>query len=830
MKFNLSRALCATTALATGLLISGQALAQSTGTAIVEELVVTGTAGPRNLDGAIVAQTEPKSRASVTEEFISRQSPGQSVLDTINLLPGVNFTNNDAYGSSGGDIVIRGFDGQRIALLQDGMPLNDSGNYAIFSSQLLESDLVAKVDVNLGTTDVDSPTAAAAGGTINYITKRASEEFGVRGEVGFGSNDFQRYYGTVETGAVGPLGTKAWFSALYTKNDLFKPHDSSTKPKGQIEKTQLNARVDQDFGDIGEASLMFQWNKARNNFINRINRGQFTRRGVTATGAPESLVAPTDCVRPTPGPGAQVDNPTVNGVQQCPSAFYNFNINPSDTANIRGQSSWNLSDQLTLTVDPSFQYVLANGGGAQIWAENDPQLRGNTAAAGVDLNGDGDILDRVYLYRPNTTNTRRYGLTSSLIWKFSENQNVRIAYTFDRAKHRQTGDVGYIGPDGEVANVFGGKDGHGADVDLPDGTNLRRRDRASVAMLNQVAAEYRGRFLEDKLLISAGLRAPFFKRNLNNLCYQQNTFNAYCTTQVGTPVPGTDDGTGKPLVTFPTAALNANPANGPPLRYGQPRKFTRKYDDVLPNVGVSYDITDAVTVYASYAETLSAPRTDDLYDQVLVDPGPEHTKAYDVGVRYSQGPLLGSVAVWKNDFSNRIERVLDEPSGIAFSQNVGDVEQWGIDGSAGFQPTDDLSVYGTISYIESEIQQDIPNATTGILPTKGKSLYEVPKWQGGVRVQWDPMEMLSLGVQGKFVGDRWTNLVNTEKFNGYTLWDLDARLKLEQFGLKNTYLQGNIRNLFDERYLGDISSNLTGTAVAQPGYRRTFIVTLHVEY
>lgn len=174
--------------------------------------------------------------------------------------------------------------------------------------------------------------------------------------------------------------------------------------------------------------------------------------------------------------------------------------------------------------------------------------------------------------------------------------------------------------------------------------------------------------------------------------------------------------------------------------------------------------------------------------------------------------------------------MLDEPSGIAFSQNVGDVKQWGIDGQVGFKPSDELSFYGSLSYINSEIQDDIPNAVAGVLPTKGKSLYETPKWQGGVRVQWDPAEMLSLGVQGKFVGNRWTNLVNTEQFTGYALWDLDARLKLEPFGLRNTYLQGNVRNLFDERYLGDISSNLTGPAVAQPGYRRTFIVTLHVEY
>ena len=72
-----------------------------------------------------------------------------------------------------------------------------------------------------------------------------------------------------------------------------------------------------------------------------------------------------------------------------------------------------------LTVDPSFQYVLANGGGSQNFAETDAQLRGNSSALGVDLNGDGDLADTVSLYRPNNTNTRRYGVTSSLIWKFS---------------------------------------------------------------------------------------------------------------------------------------------------------------------------------------------------------------------------------------------------------------------------------------------------------------------------------------------------------------------------------------------------------------------------
>jgi iron complex outermembrane recepter protein len=823
MHNKLTRALCASTALATGLLLASSALAQSTGTAIVEELIVTGTSGPQSLDGAIVAETEPKSRASITQEFISRQAPGQTPLDSINLLPAVNFTNNDAFGSSGGDIVVRGFDSQRVALLQDGVPLNDSGNYAVYPNQQLDSDLIERVTVNLGTTDVDSPTAAAAGGTINYITRRASEDFGVRAEVALGSWNFQRYYGTVETGAIGPWGTKAWFSALYNKYDHFRPHDAVADPAGGVEKKQYNARIDQDFGEIGWASLIFHYNENRNSFINRTSLANFINRTVPV-------------------------NDRIAAAR---------NINPSNTGNIRGLSSWNLSETLTLTVDPSFQYVLANGGGVGNWPETDPQLRGNSTAAGVDLNGDGDFNDTVTLFRPNNTNTRRYGVTSSLIWKFADNQSFRIAYTFDKAKHRQTGEVGFLDAEGVgPENPFAGKEGHGRPVNLPDGTILRRRDRSSVAYLNQFAIEYRARFLEDRLLFNAGLRAPFFKRELRNFCFQRDTFNAYCTTQAGFPVPGTNDGSGRPFVVFPTGALAGNQpsaASGQRLTgatltafrtffglpataqnspwYGQPRQFERKYDKILPNLGASYELTEDLTVYASYAQTLSAPRTDDLYDRNDVDPGPETASAYDLGFRFQRSNVMAAGAVWYNNFTNRIERVFDEQSGIALSTNVGDVELWGIDGQVGFEPTDDLSLYASLSYIESEIQQNIQDGST-ILPTKGKSLYETPRIQGGVRARWDVTDAVSVGVQGKFVGDRWTNLVNTEKFPGYSLWDLDARVRLDRmgFGYDNTYVQLNVRNLFDERYLGDITSNLTGTALGQPGYRRTFIVTLHAEF
>ena len=800
------RALCATSALA-GMVLATSAMAQSTGTAVVEELVVTGQA-TRSLDG-MVAVEEPKARSTISQEFISTQTPGATVLDTINLLPGVNFTGNDAFGSAGGDITLRGFDSQRIALIQDGIPLNDSGNYAVYPNQQLDGDLIEKVDVNLGTTDVDSPTAAAAGGTINYITRKPQDEFGARFDLGVGSENFRRIYGVIETGKVGPWGTKAWASYNRATNDIFDA-------PGKIDKTQYNARIYQELGDNGDfVSLIANYNVNRNNFIRRITLAQF-QQGV-------KLPYDAACARPTPVAGTvQNEATSATGFTAACANYVGNNINPSNTGNLRGQSLFHLTDNLVLTIDPAFQYVIANGGGRTIMPENDPQLRSPT-----DLNGDGDTIDRVLVYWPNTTNTRRYTVNSSLIWKFAEGQSLRASYTYDYARHRQTGQASLFSAGGDPGNVFGGKDGYGQAIKLSDGSILRRRDRLSFATLKQFSVEYRGRFLEDKVLVNLGARAPFFKRELNQNCYMRDTFNAYCTNQVGTVVVGSNDGAGVPFVTFPAGSQVPSATT----LWGQPRKIERKYDKVLPNVGVSYDIGDHEQVYLSYAQTLSAPRTDDLYDRNVVNPQPEVADAYNLGWRWTSPTLLVSVDAWTNNFKNRVERQFDEAAGIFYSVNVGEVKLKGVDAQLSYKPEDYLSFYTSLSYVQSEIQSNFPNGAGGaILPTKGKSLYEVPKLQGATRVNWDITDWASLGVQGKFVGSRWTNLTNTEKAPGYALWDLDLRFKLDDIGMEKAYLQFNVKNLFDEKYLADISTNTNGTAQFQPGYPRAFVATLHAEF
>jgi iron complex outermembrane receptor protein len=419
-----------------------------------------------------------------------------------------------------------------------------------------------------------------------------------------------------------------------------------------------------------------------------------------------------------------------------------------------------------------------------------------------------------------------------LIWDAAEDHQFRLAYTFDWGRHRQTGQFGYIDANGFPEDPFAGRNGRA--VELPDGTILQRRNRLSYAMLNQIAAEYRGSFFNNTVDVTLGARAPFFDRELNNFCYQRDTFNSYCTTQTGTPVAGTD------LVTFPTSSMNPLPRpsaqdpNPEPYAYGKPRSFDKKYDAFLPNAGVTWRFAPSQQLYVSYAEGFSAPRTDDLYDVVDVNPEPETTNSYDIGYRYQSGTLIASFAAWKTDFSNRILRTFDEAAGIYLTRNVGDVTLQGFDGQIGWSPIEKLSLTGSVTYTDSEVKNDLPdgldsNGKPKFIKISGNRLVETPEWQFGARVAYS-VGAFDFGLLGKYVGERMSNDINTEVAPDYTTFDLDVRYNLASLGAGGSYLQLNVINLLDEEYLGDISSSTTGTAQYQLGAPRTAMITLRASF
>ena len=838
------------------------AFAQSTGTADFENtIVVTGT---RAKDvGGFEAPDTPKAKAVITQEFIARSVPGQTVLDVINVVPGVSFQNNDAYGLSGGKLNIRGFDQTRVSYTLDGIQLNDSGNYEVYSNFSMDPELIEQVNVGLGSTDVDSPTASATGGTVNQRTRTPSETMGGRFIGTLGKFDYSRVFAMFDTGSVTSSGTRAFVAGSTSK------YDNPFNNFGKLNRKQLNAKIFQPLGDNGDfVSVAGRYNRDRNNFFGSVTlrndlpapAGFPDRRG----GRDYNILS--DCTTDQPEAGV-ADVPNACGVE------FDRRLNPSNSWNLRANSRFSLTDTLTLAVDPSFQYTKANGGGvtgsgreqfATIGGQPATGFVGGSYYFGKDLNGDGDTLDRVELANPSQTRTNRYGIIAGLRWDATPDHTFRATFTRDHADHRQTGQIGFLKSNGKNEEAFPVDD----PISDANGNVVQKRDRQSYSILNQVAGEWRGVF--GPLTANVGLRLPFYTRDLENFCFTTaSNGNVDCF--------GQDE------------ALNAQYAAANPNVQG-PQKRKLEYNKALPNVGAVYDFSSTLSGFASYAKGLSVPSTDNLYnafffapDTAQAKPKPETTDTFDLGGRFRSSKVQAQLAGWFTKFNNRLASAYDPELDRTVYRNLGRVDKWGIDASLAYQPIRDLTLYGFGSLIRSEIKDNIqigggsdfdcdtaeanPVGLRNCAFTAGNSESGAPKYlYGGSAVY--TIGAVDLGATAKRTGPRYVYDTNVATFSGdvdnfgtaaaptviygakapaYWLVNLDARLNLNKMGFggfgafRDTYVQFNVYNLFDQVYVGGFGGSLnqgvssssgvySGPGFVQIGAPRTFSASLNVGF
>jgi iron complex outermembrane recepter protein len=798
--------------------IATPAFAQSSGTLDFDkDIVVTGKVGDKGIQGVVSPDTS-KAKGELTQDWIQHQLPGQSVNDMINYLPGVSFQNGDPYGSTSGTLSIRGFDATRISETFDGMTLNDDGGYALYSGELLDSEVIDSVTVNLGTTDVDSPTSSASGSTVNFISHKPSDDFHVRMSGAGGTDSYMRLFGMLETGRFGPWGTKAWVSASTTSNN--SPYNNYSK----IRKDEYNGKIYQDLGTNGDfLSLAGFYVKIRNNFSGSVplaNTPLTADTGAGLTYFPSGYTY----YKYSPCTTAAAVAGSADKANTCGSA-YDYRDNPANLANIRGSARVTLTDKLVFSIDPSYQFTKANGGGTVSASEG--TLNGMTGYIngsyylGRDLNGDGDTLDTVRLVAPSETKTHRVALTSSLRYDISNAQTVRLAYAFSHSVITQTGEMGYLNSNGSAVSPY--EDG------ITDGSGnvVEKRDTKSIAMLNQISGEYRGKFIDDKLVVTLGVRAPFLHRELTNYCFTRNAGGSVSC------VFGASEAT--------YAALYPS--------YGAPGTKTFDYSAVLPNAGFTYKLGLIGEVFGNYSKGMSAPATTSLYQTFWPSissaaiVSPEKTDNFDLGYRKNTSRFSTQLDLWYTHFVNRLGSVYNSNDGTSVYTNLGTVNRYGFDGNVSYQIVPrHLSAYVFGSWLHSKIENDVQgvlaNGTYGTLYTAGKFESAVPVYTVGGRLQGTEGPF-TVGFQVKRTGPRYVNDQNTPYYAAstvagyvtagqvvypsqtpaYTVVDLDARVALTAIGLnERSFFQLNVTNLFNKYYVGGFS----GTYNNQVSYSGTY--------
>jgi iron complex outermembrane receptor protein len=344
------------------------------------------------------------------------------------------------------------------------------------------------------------------------------------------------------------------------------------------------------------------------------------------------------------------------------------------------------------------------------------------------------------------------------------------------------------------------------------------------------------------------VRAPFFERNLNNNCF-------------------TSSATGFVECYSTNSAAEAAYAAANPTIQG-PQKRVLRYNAVLPNVGLTYDLTSHASVFFNYSRGLQVPGTDNLYNSFFFAPGtpeatpsPETTDNFDLGVRYRSGGLIAQLSGWYTIFQNRLASSYDPELDRTVYRNLGTVDKYGIDGYVSWQAMPQLQFYVFGSYLWSNIRDNVQsgggtgidcgssqtNVPTGCLPTAGRREAGAPVYTLGARVQGQ-LGPIEIGVQAKRTGPRYVNDINLPVFQtiggtptqvygartpAYNIVDLDIRVPLDWAGFNDrTWFQLNVSNVFDKLYVGGFSGSTPNTTVpfSQIGSPRAIMGTLVVGF
>ena len=144
--------------------------------------------------------------------------------------------------------------------------------------------------------------------------------------------------------------------------------------------------------------------------------------------------------------------------------------------------------------------------------------------------------------------------------------------------------------------------------------------------------------------------------------------------------------------------------------YYKPKKA---YDQTVPDStnsfnpqgGMVYNISTETSVHASVGKKIRFPRLKELYSDMAggnPDMKPQETISYEIGADHSfNTDLKGSVAVFKNDIKNLIERVQDPVSGDRYYKNVGESKIEGVEFSMDYNATDRLWMGTSYTYLST---------------------------------------------------------------------------------------------------------------------------------
>ena len=294
-----------------------------------------------------------------------------------------------------------------------------------------------------------------------------------------------------------------------------------------------------------------------------------------------------------------------------------------------------------------------------------------------------------------------------------------------------------------------------------------------------------------------------------------------------------------------TGYYSASAVNDPNDNYDS--RVNREW---LPYASASYKVNPNISIYASYGRNYARPHGyPQLYSAYISNKAAYNAKGinmqyladqvklaisdnYDLGLRFSNKWFYVSPALFYADYSNKLFSVYDPAVNTTLRQSIGKSRVLGAELEAGINPLDNLTLFGSISYNQSEVTENFNTASNTLIEAKGNQTPDTPKILAkfGLAYQLYGLEATPII---KYVGSRYGDVLQKERVPAYWLVDLGLNYKMPKvLDFTDTTVGVSVQNLLDETYVGAIGSfdDKTAGGSYQLGAPRTFAATLTVKF
>ncbi|QJQ06182.1 TonB-dependent receptor [Undibacterium piscinae] len=714
--------------------------------------------------GLMVQENAPKARSTITAEELAKQRPTGNAYEALELMPAVNSYNYDGTGLFGGGLTLRGFNSDQIGATINGVPVNDSGSFSIYPQEYVDQENTCTQFVTQGSTDVDSPQIGATGGNFGITTCDPSKEKRFRVAQTVGGLNLSKTYMRYDTGLLSDGRSRFFISGSHAQADKFKGLGGANR-----DHVDMGFRTDFDrFNSINGTIL---YNRAINQNISTFNLADLAKNGYYYD------YATTFVGHKPKSPGKAVSDTD----SAFADAYYQLTKNPFENVIASATGKFRIGENTDIKVIPYYWYGYGTGSNQQKLQSESGFLNAATGknTAGVDLNGDGDTLDKVIVANSSLTRTNRPGITASLTHTIGNHQ-ILAGFWYERATHEQFGPMVSVDDAGNAADIWL-KNGR---ITRPDGTEFQSRNWKTISTAYQFFAQDTISFMDDKLSINLGLRVPNMKRDFTNTASEET---------------------------------------------GYGYNIKRDYSELLPQLGARFQINNNNQVFASLAKNMKAPpnfaysklKAINGVGQLPVDVKAETSYNLDVGYRHQTDKLTSQVSAYVVDFSDRQATAYDEATKTSSLTNVGKVKTQGFEVELGNTPVNGWSFYGSAGFATSEIKENTmvsqvvkvtgkPDQTVIVtLPTAGKQMALTPEWKLGLSASYETAVWYTR-LKAKYTSTQQATLVNDEEVPAYTLVGFDAGYQFANSSwFKKPTLRLSISNLFDKQYRNPSSQNVT---------------------